>query len=70
MGGSLPPIFWDGTGTGVIVKDAVPALSLNLPSPEASVDQARPAPARFADGPMPPEPKPVVLPPSMEAAIK
>jgi parallel beta-helix repeat protein len=70
MGGSLPPIFWDGTGTGVIVKDAVPALSLNLPSPEASVDQAKPAPANFPDGPVPPEPKPVVLPASMEAAIK
>lgn len=70
MGGSLPPIFWDGTGTGVVVRDAVPALSLNLPSPAASVAQARPAPAQFADGPLPPEPKPIVLPPSMEAAIK
>jgi parallel beta-helix repeat protein len=70
MGGSLPPIFWDGTGTGVVVQDNVPALSLNLPSPEASVDQARPAPAQFPAGPIPPEPKPVVLPPSMEAAIK
>jgi parallel beta-helix repeat protein len=70
MGGSLPPIFWDGTGTGVVVQDNVPALSLNLPSPEAPVDQARPAPAQFPAGPIPPEPKPVVLPPSMEAAIK
>ncbi|HEU4968397.1 parallel beta-helix domain-containing protein [Sphingomonas sp.] len=70
MGGSLPPIFWDGTGTGVVVQDNVPALSLNLPSPEASVDQARPAPAQFPAGPIPLEPKPVVLPPSMEAAIK
>lgn len=70
MGGSLPPIFWDGTGTGVVVQDNVPALSLNLPSPEASVDQARPAPAQFPAGPIPPEPKRVVLPPSMEAAIK
>jgi parallel beta-helix repeat protein len=70
MGGSLPPIFWDGTGTGVVVQDNVPALSLNLPSPEASVDQARPAPAQFPAGPIPPEPKPVVLPASMEAAIK
>jgi parallel beta-helix repeat protein len=70
MGGSLPPVFWDGTGTGVVVRHAVPALSLNLPSPEASVEQARPAPASFPSGPVSPEPKPVVLPASMEAAIK
>jgi parallel beta-helix repeat protein len=70
MGGSLPPIFWDGTGSGVIVRDAVPTLNLNLPSPDASVDQAKPAPASFPNGPLPPEPRPVMLPPSMEAAIK
>ena len=70
MGGSLPPVFWDGTGTGVVVRDAVPALSLNLPSPEASVDQAKPAPASFPSGPVSPEPKPVVLPASMEAVLK
>jgi hypothetical protein len=70
MGGALPPVFWDGTGTGVVVRDAVPGLSLNLPSPEASVEQAKPAPAKFSSGPVSPEPKPVVLPASMEAAIK
>jgi parallel beta-helix repeat protein len=70
MGGSLPPVFWDGTGTGVVVRDAVPALSLNLPSPEASVEQAKPAPASFPAGPVSPEPKPVVLPASMEAVLK
>ncbi|MFD1612902.1 parallel beta-helix domain-containing protein [Sphingomonas tabacisoli] len=70
MGGTLPPVFWDGTGTGVVVRDAVPALNLNLPSPDAPVAQAKPTPATFPAGALPAEPKPVVLPPSMEAAIK
>jgi parallel beta-helix repeat protein len=70
MGGSLPPIFWDGTGSGVVVRDVVPALSLNLPAPDAPVSQAKPSEARFATGALPAEPKPVVLPASMEAAIK
>lgn len=70
LGGALPPVFWDGTGTGVTVRDSVPALSLNLRDPAASVEEAKPAPAVFADGPAPAEPKPVVLPPSMEAAIR
>ena len=70
MGGALPPVFWDGTGSGVVVRDEVPALSLNLSSPQAALDQAKPAPAVFADGPLPPEPKAVVLPASMEAAIR
>jgi parallel beta-helix repeat protein len=70
MGGALAPVFWDGTGTGVVVRESVAVMSLNLPSPAAPVDQARPAPATFPAGPLPPEPKPVVLPASMEAAIK
>ena len=70
MGGALPPIFWDGTGTAVTVRETVPTLSLNLPSPGAPVEQAKPAPASFPAGALPPEPKPVVLPASMEAAIK
>lgn len=70
MGGALPPVFWDGTGTGVIVQETVPTLSLNLPGPAAPVDQAKPAPASFPAGPLPAAPKPVILPASMEAAIK
>jgi len=68
MGGALPPVFWDGTGTGVVVKDA-PALSLNLPAPNTPLTEAKPAPASFTAA-LPAEPKAVVLPASMEAAIK
>lgn len=70
MGGALPPLFWDGTGTGITVRETVPALSLNLPGPAAPVDQAKPALADFGKAAPAPEPKPVVLPASMEAAIK
>lgn len=70
MGGALPPVFWDGTGSAVVVRDAVPALSLNLADPAAPVEQAKPAPASFPAAADSPEPKPVVLPESMEAAIK
>ena len=70
MGGTLPPVFWDGTGTGVSVRDSVPTLSLNLPEPAAPVDKAKPAPASFPAGPAPTEPKAVALPPSMEAALR
>lgn len=70
MGGGLPPVFWDGTGERVIVEDVAPALSLNLASPTTPLDQARPGEASFHTGPAPAEPAPVVLPASMEAAIK
>lgn len=70
MGGVLPPIFWDGTGTGINVRETVPALSLNLPGPAAPIDQARPALADFGKAVLATEPRPVVLPASMEAAIK
>jgi parallel beta-helix repeat protein len=69
MGGVLPPVIWDGTGSGVIVKDGN-TLSLNLPSPNTPLDQAKPAPASFTGVATVAEPKPVVLPASMEAAIK
>ena len=52
------------------MRETVPALSLNLPGPAAPVDQAKPALADFGKAAPAPEPKPVVLPASMEAAIK
>ena len=70
MGGALPPVFWDGTGSDIVVRDPVPALSLNLPGPAAPVEQAKPAPASFPSATLAPEPKPVTLPASMEAAIR
>lgn len=70
MGGALPPVFWDGTGERVVVKDAGPTLSLNLPTPQTPVEQAKPAPANFANAPMVAEPPAVKLPASMEAALR
>jgi parallel beta-helix repeat protein len=70
MGGALSPIFWDGTGEGIHVRDAAPALSLGLATPLTPLDQARPAPATFPTGALPAEPPAVVLPAAMEAAIR
>lgn len=70
MGGTLPPIFWDGTGTGITVHETVPGLSLNLPGPAAAIDQARPSIADFGKATPAAEPMPVALPASMEAAIR
>ena len=70
IGGTLPPVFWDGTGEAVVVAEKdVPALTLGLPSPATPLDQAKPSLAKF-DAPRAAEPKPVVLPASMEAAIR
>ncbi len=70
MGGGLPPVFWDGTGERIVVKDDVPTLSLNLATSQSPLTEARPAPASFANAPVAADPKPIVLPASMEAAIK
>ena len=74
MGGSIAPIFWDGAGgraaTNVQVRDAVPVLTLGLSEPLTPVEQAKPAPIDLSQGTPLTEPKPVVLPAAMEAAIK
>ncbi len=74
MGGSLPPVFWDGAGgrdaTNVQVRETVPVLTLGLATPTTPVDQAKPAPIDLSKGAAIAEPKAVVLPVSMEAAIK
>lgn len=73
LGGSLPPIFWDGTGAGkavLQVRESVPVLSLGLAEPTSPVSEAKPAVVDLSGGTPLPEPKPVVLPASMEAAIR
>ena len=70
LGGTLPPVFWDGTGQAIAVKDPVPTLSLNLPAPNTPLDRARPALADFSRAPVPADPPAVKLPASMEAAIR
>jgi parallel beta-helix repeat protein len=74
LGGSLPPVFWDGAGgrsaTNVQVREIAPALTLGLAEPLTPVSDAKPAPIDLSGGPIIVEPKAVVLPLSMEAAIK
>ncbi len=72
LGGSLPPIFWDGAGGDAaipIVADPVPALSLGLTDLSASPETANPV--MFANNTnLPPELPRIRLPESMEAAVR
>jgi parallel beta-helix repeat protein len=75
MGGALAPVFWDGAGgrerTNVIVDEAVPVVSLNLPEALTPVEQAKPGVIDLKSGGKPvAEPAAVVLPALMEAAAK
>jgi parallel beta-helix repeat protein len=74
LGGSLPPIFWDGAGgrdaTNLQVRETVPVITLGLAGPLTPVSEAKPAPIDLSGGHAIAEPKPVVLPASMEAAIR
>src|SRR3546814_15395029 len=44
MGGSIPPVLWDGAGNA-IVNDDVGVLSLNLPDVSTPQSEAKPSPA-------------------------
>lgn len=73
MGGSLAPIFWDGVGgdrATIRVADTAGVVTLNLPEPTSPVEQARPGAIDLSKRSAAPEPAPIVLPASMEAAIK
>jgi parallel beta-helix repeat protein len=72
LGGSFPPIFWDGSGGDAAkpyIGDLVPALSLGLADPKASPETAQPTMLIPADYALAELPK-VVLPDSMEAAVR
>ncbi|HMT45334.1 MAG TPA: parallel beta-helix domain-containing protein [Chakrabartia sp.] len=68
--GSLPPILWDGTGSGVHVSDAVPAFTMGLKDPKARATQANPQPVDLSGVAPAKEPARIVLPAEMEAAIR
>jgi parallel beta-helix repeat protein len=70
FGGALPPIIWDGTGSDVQIKQGGPVLSLGLTDPAAGPETAKPTIVDLSGGAALPEPQPVVLPASMEAAIR
>jgi parallel beta-helix repeat protein len=71
MGGTLPPVLWDGAGdaAGISVNDGVPVLSLGL-AQGAPMETARPNPVDLSKNAPGPAPAAVVLPASMEAAAK
>ena len=68
--GSVPPIVWDGTGSNIRVTDKVPTLSLGLTDPKSRATSANPSLVDLGTGPDPVPLSPIVLPPSMEAAIR
>jgi parallel beta-helix repeat protein len=74
MGGAITPIFWDGAGgakaTNIRVTDKVGVLTMGLPEPLTPIMDAKPAPIDLSKGAIIAEPAKVVLPASMEAAIR
>lgn len=72
LGGSLPPIFWDGAGGDAAkpyVGDLVPAVSLGLADLKASPETAQPSMLPPDSSTVTELPK-IVLPESMEAAVR
>ncbi|MEO1044253.1 MAG: parallel beta-helix domain-containing protein [Pseudomonadota bacterium] len=69
MGGALPPIVWDGTGTGIASADPVPALTLGLSSPDQPITEAQPSLADLSGASAEMTVKPVVMPTAMEALV-
>jgi len=68
--GSVPPIVWDGTGSNIRVTDKAPTLSLGLTDHKARATSANPAVVDLSQGAEPAMLAPIVLPQSMEAAIR
>jgi parallel beta-helix repeat protein len=69
MGGSIPPVLWDGSGDAIVL-DEVGVLSLNLPDVATPQSEAKPSPADLSKG-TPPAPLPAIkLPESMEAKVR
>jgi hypothetical protein len=72
LGGSLPPIFWDGAGGAPampVIADPVPALSLGLADLKAAPESARPSMLKPSTA-LPAELPRIVLPDAMEAAVR
>lgn len=72
LGGSLPPILWDGAGGDAarpVVADPVPALTLGLADLAGAPESAQPA-MLAASSELPAELPRIVLPESMEAAVR
>ena len=70
MGGSIPPVLWDGAGENVVVLDKVGVLSLNLRDVATPRSEAKPAPADLSKGTPPAALPGITLPEAMEAKVK
>jgi parallel beta-helix repeat protein len=68
--GSVPPIVWDGTGANIRVTDKVPTLSLGLSDPKDRATSANPRIVDLGASPEPARLQAIVMPASMEAAIR
>jgi len=69
LGGSIPPVLWDGAGDAIVL-DKVGVLSLNLPDVKAPQSEAKPAPADLSKGTPPPALPVIKLPDAMEAKVR
>lgn len=69
LGGSIPPILYDGTGENVQISDQVPALSLNIEEAGRPLTEAKPSPypsdSKFEGQKL----QPIILPVVMEDKI-
>ncbi len=70
FGGALPAIVYDGLGTGLIVNDAVAILNLGLTKVGQSPTEAKPTLDTERGAGEAVALSPIVLPASMEAALK
>ena len=70
FGGNLPAILYDGLGKNFNLVDDIPALDLGLTTVGQSVAEAKPSLYKKQPLNVVTELKPVVLPASMEAALK
>ena len=69
MGGTIPPVLWDGSGDAIVL-DQVGVLSLNLPDVKTPQREAKPSPADLSKGTPPAALPTIKLPESMEAKVK
>ena len=70
FGGSLPPIIYDGLGTGLEVGDSAAILGLGLTKVGQSVTEAKPSLLKLPPAAGRAKLEPIILPASMEAALK
>ncbi len=69
MGGSIPPILWDGSGSKIASDDAVQVLTLGLAAPDTPLEQAKPDIVELAGDAARILPV-ITMPEAMEAAIR